>query len=204
MKFKDLTNQKFGKLLVLKFSHKDKNQTVWECLCECGNITYVKSVNLKNNRTKSCGCLKKELMINRNVKHNQTSSKLYMIWKTMKQRCYNPKNKSYKNYGGREISICDEWINDFNSFYNWSIENNYKEGLSIDRIDNNGNYEPSNCRWTTRKTQSNNTRTNRYITINEQTKTLAEWCEVYNMKYQTVHSRLKKGYNILDALTIKS
>ena len=204
MKLIDLTNQKFGKLLVLEKAITQNEKVMWKCLCDCGNIVIVKGVNLKNNRTKSCGCLKKELIVNRSTKHNQRHTKLYEVWKTMKQRCYNPNNKSFKNYGGRCISICEEWKNNFTAFYNWSMQNGYEENLSIDRINNNGNYEPSICRWTTRIVQQNNTRNNRYITINNETKTLSQWCSFYNIKYTTVASRLQKGYNEIDALTMKS
>ena len=204
MKLIDLTNQKFGKLLVLEKAITQNEKVMWKCLCDCGNIVFVKGVNLKNNRTKSCGCIKMEVLLKRNTKHSQRHTKLYEVWKTMKQRCYNPNNKSYKNYGGRGISICDEWKNNFMSFYNWSIENNYKEGLSIDRINVNGNYEPSNCRWTTRVVQQNNTRVNKYFTINNETKTLADWCRIYNVNYTTTYTRLEKGLSIIDALTMKS
>lgn len=204
MKLIDLTNQKFGKLLVLEKAITQNEKVMWKCLCDCGNIVFVKGVNLKNNRTKSCGCIKMEVLLKRNTKHNQRHTKLYEVWKTMKQRCYNPNNKGYKNYGGRGISICDEWKNDFMSFYNWSIENNYKEGLSIDRINVNGNYEPSNCRWTTRVVQQNNTRVNKYFTINNETKSLADWCRIYNVNYRTTYARVEKGLSIIDALTMKS
>lgn len=200
MKKLDLIGKKFNKLLVInKVEHN--NKYLWECLCDCGNKTYVLTSNLTCGRTKSCGCLKNESLIKRSTTHNQRHTNLYEVWKTMKQRCYNSKNKSYKNYGGRGISICPQWKNDFSSFYLWSKNNGYAKGLTIDRIDNNGNYCPENCRWVTRKVQANNTRFNRFITINNQTKSLADWCRLFNLKYSCVHSRLSKGWSIKDALT---
>ena len=118
----------------------------------------------------------------------------------MKSRCYTESNSDYKDYGGRGISICDEWLNDFVSFYNWSMNNSYSDGLSIDRIDVNGNYEPSNCRWATNKEQANNKRTNMFCTINGETKTLKEWSEERGIIYNTVRHRLALGYTVEEAL----
>lgn len=202
MKSKDLTNQKFGRLLVVSKSFSKNDKVYWECLCDCGNKVFVSTSNLKCNKTKSCGCFKSEMLSERNIKHNQRNTKLYEIWKSIKQRCLNTKNQSYHNYGGRGIKICNEWLNDYNIFYNWSMENGYKEGLTIDRIDVNGNYEPSNCRWVTRLIQCNNTRVNRYVTINNETKTLADWCRYYKISYSLVVQREKKqNWNIVKAIT---
>ena len=202
MKSIDISNQRFGKLLVVKKAYYQNKKVYWQCLCDCGKITYVHTSNLKCKRIRSCGCLKVEELVNRSTKHNQRHTKLYEVWKTIKQRCLNPKNVSYHNYGGRGITICEEWKNDFMSFYNWSMKNGYKEGLTIDRINNDGNYEPSNCRWTTRLVQNNNTRVNNYITINNETKTLTEWCRFYNANYGKVYRLYKlKNYDIIKALT---
>lgn len=202
MKSIDLSNQRFGCLLVVKKSHYKNKKVYWECLCDCGNIVYVVTSNLKCGKTQSCGCLKKKLLIQKNTTHNQRHTKLYEVWKTIKQRCLNPKNHAYHNYGGRGITICDDWKNNYTLFYQWSILNGYKEGLSIDRINVNGNYEPSNCRWVTNQVQANNTRSNRYITINNVTKTLAEWCRFYNISYRLVVNREKRlKWDIIKALT---
>lgn len=124
------------------------------------------------------------------MKYNKTNIKLYDVWQHIKQRCYNNNNQAYPNYGGRGIEVCKEWLDDFMTFYDWSINNGYKEGLTIDRIDVNGNYEPSNCRWVDRKIQARNRRNNRNITINGETHCLKDWCKILNLNYNTVSSRL--------------
>lgn len=134
--------------------------------------------------------------------YDQTDKRLYHIYISMKTRCYNASSPQFQYYGARGIRICDIWLNDFNSFRNWALINNYQEGLTIDRIDVNGNYEPANCRWVNIKVQNNNKRTNNYITINHETKTLAQWCALYNMNYNIVHERIKRGnWEPLKALT---
>lgn len=159
----DLTGRKYGKLTVLnRDSNTNAGDTTWVCLCECGNIKTIRRAGLVTGRTKSCGCLlsesSKNRMINLATKHGKSSHKLYRVWASMKGRCLDKGDSSYSNYGGRGISICHDWMNDFNIFYNWAISNGYRDGLSIDRINNDGNYEPSNCRWATAKTQCRNTR----------------------------------------------
>ena len=122
----------------------------------------------------------------------------------MKQRCYNKNSKSYKNYGGRGIKICDEWLskeNGFLNFYNWAINNGYNSNLSIDRIDNNGNYEPSNCRWVNNLIQSNNRRNNRKLTFNGDTLNISEWAKKYNLTISTINHRLDRGWSVEKTLT---
>lgn len=126
-----------------------------------------------------------------NYKHGLTHTKIYSVLCRMKERCYNIKSKDYKNYGLRGIIICDEWLKSPQSFFDWAISNGYKENLTIDRIDVNGNYEPNNCRWITKKQQNNNRRTNKFITYNNETHTLAEWSEIVNIKYKVLHKRIK-------------
>lgn len=129
--------------------------------------------------------------------------RLYKIYYHMKSRCYNKNEKNYKQYGGRGITICDEWLNDFTAFYNWSIENGYRNDLSIDRIDNNKGYSPDNCRWANYKIQNRNRRGNKYYTINGKTCCLAEWCEILNLNQWTVRSRLRRGSSIEKALGLE-
>lgn len=127
------------------------------------------------------------------TKHGKKNTKLYPVWCAMKERCYNTNNKKYSRYGGRGIVVCDEWKDDFQSFYDWSIANGYREGLTIDRIDNNGNYEPANCRWLTRAEQNRNYSRNHLITYQGETKCLTDWADEFGINRGTVLYRLKAG-----------
>ena len=133
----------------------------------------------------------------KNIKHNLHDTRLYNIWSGIKQRCYYKSHHDYKNYGARGIKICDEWLNDFKSFYNWAMANGYDENAprgkcTIDRIDVNGDYEPKNCKWVDIKVQANNKRTNCYVTFNGETHTIAEWSKIYKIPYFTLYARLFK------------
>lgn len=161
-KINDLTGKKFGRLKVIEYYGSNKNgRALWLCQCDCGNTKVIVGNSLINKVTTSCGCYNKEHSKNIHTKHSMSYSKLYKVWQGMKTRCYNPNFMYYKNYGGRNITICDNWLNDFSAFYEWAINNGYKEGLTIDRINNNGNYEPNNCRWVTRAEQNRNKRYNK-------------------------------------------
>lgn len=129
------------------------------------------------------------------VTHGKSHTKLCRIYIAMKQRCYNKNVSQYKNYGGRGIVVCNEWLNDFMSFYNWSMNNDYKEGLSIDRIDNNKGYSPDNCRWVDRKVQANNTRRNILLTYNGKTQTIAQWSNELKCSYDKLYSRYKRKWS---------
>ena len=158
-KVNDLTGKKFERLKVIEYYGNNKNgKALWLCQCECGNTKIILGNSLLSKLTLSCGCYNKELVKKVNIKHNMSYSRLYKVWQGMKTRCYNPNFIYYCNYGGRGIMICDEWKNDFSKFYEWAINNGYKEGLTIDRINNDGNYEPDNCRWITRAEQNRNQR----------------------------------------------
>lgn len=169
----DLTGKRFGRLVVLKraddyFTKSGRKIKRWECICDCGNKKVVRHGELQSGQTTSCGCLHKEIVGNLNRTHGLSDKcgRLYPLWKSIKYRCYCKTCKSYKNYGGRGISMCDEWKNDFVPFYKWAIEHGYKEEktdkginiLTIDRIDNDGNYEPDNCRFVTNAEQAKNKR----------------------------------------------
>lgn len=205
MKFdvNDIVGKTFGKLSVINFDHKEQIFTknnikngykyFYLCLCECGNKIIVSRHHLLFKHTKSCGCITKT--------HNLSNSRLYKIYNGMKHRCYNPKNYKYKNYGGRGITICQEWQEDFINFYTWAINNNYADNLSIDRINANGNYEPDNCRWVNMKTQQNNRTNNHLLTFGNETHSINEWAEILNIKRETIKSRLFLGWSISKALT---
>ena len=194
-KYIDISNKKYGKLTALKINHvqilaSGQKREHWLCKCECGNETIVSKVNLLNNHTKSCGCLKHEAY---NFSHKKKNTRIYNIWTNIKTRCYNKNRKNFYNYGGRGITVCDEWKKDFMSFYNWAMANGYNDTLTIDRIDVNGNYEPSNCRWVDIYAQANNKRTNHFLTYNGNTHTLAEWARIYNINYKLFHKKISQG-----------
>lgn len=157
-----LEGERYGKLVVMEeaesiYSKTGKMIRRWKCKCDCGNITIVRHGDLRNGSTVSCGCYNYEKESAAKT-HGYSRTKLGNVFEGMKQRCNNPKNKNYEKYGGRGIKICTEWLNDPKKFFDWAIKNGYKEGLSIDRIDVNGNYEPDNCRWTDSETQCLNQR----------------------------------------------
>lgn len=189
---KDITGQKFGKLTAIKRVSKIGEPVKWECKCDCGNTCIVNKNNLGRS-TKSCGCLAHK------GTHELSKTRLYNIWLDMKQRCYNPNAKAYKNYGERGIEVCNEWKNDFAIFYNWAMDNGYDEILEIDRINNDQNYSPDNCRWITHQEQQLNKRSNRLVEYNGEVKPLKIWTDELNLDYHRVNVRLLNGWNVEDA-----
>lgn len=199
----DLTGQKFGRLTVVKRAENSKsNKTRWECICDCGNELITVGAQLKNGRTKSCGCLQKELLSKRVRTHGMTNERLYGIWCGIKQRCFNPNIDAYKNYGGRGITMCDEWFNDFSKFQKWALKNRYSDDLTIERKDVNGNYEPSNCCWTTRKMQSRNRTDSHNITCGGKTMILTDWALYLGVTRGRLAYLLKRS-NFSEEETIK-
>ena len=155
----DLTDRKFGRLTVIQRSGSNKDgRATWLCMCECGEISVKTGKLLLNGHCRSCGCGEYENRVNNCTSHRLSNTRLYNIWTGMKQRCYYQKHKDYHNYGGRGITICKEWLTDFINFYNWALSNGYRDDLTIDRKDVNGNYTPDNCKWSTWREQSLNKR----------------------------------------------
>lgn len=200
----NLTGKKFNKLTVVEFSHKQGNRIYWKCLCNCGNEYTTRADSLKSGHAKSCGCHKRESLKNcpRHIIHGERNSRLYRIWTEIFTRCNNTRNANYKNYGARGITICDEW-KDFQTFYDWAISNGYSDGLTVDRIDNDKGYSPDNCRWATIKEQCNNRRTNRVYELNGEKLNIAQIAEKYNLDYQLIWGRLRKGWSIQRAIQPK-
>ena len=200
----DLTGKKFGKLEVIGVHDTGSRKTYYVCQCDCGNVKVVRADSLISGATKSCGCIKNEqdkTNLTDNHRHKMSGTRIYETWQDMKRRCYNKQNVRYNRYGGRGIKVCEEWLNNFQSFYDWAISNGYSDDLTIDRIDNDGNYEPSNCRWSTVKEQCNNRSSNINITIGNATKSLMCWCEIFNVDYKKVYARYKRnGYEGIDRL----
>lgn len=203
MRAVDLTGQRYGRLVCVKRVENDhKGFTRWLCQCDCGNTHIVKTGDLRSGHVKSCGCITDE----RTYTHGRTHERLYRVWLLMKRRCYKKDYENYHYYGGRGIRVCDEWIHEYENFRSWAYANGYDESLpgyecTLDRIDVNGNYEPSNCRWVNMYVQANNTRRNRYITLNGETKTLIQWSRETGISRSAIHKRFKRGCTPEQALS---
>lgn len=165
MRARDISNQRFGRLVALRRVGTEKynggSRAVWECVCDCGNVINARGSALTTGNTKSCGCLQKERASESHlIKHGGSYTRLYRIWHDMKSRCANPNAINYKYYGGAGVSVCEEWSSSFERFSEWANANGYSSELTLDRIDPYGNYEPGNCRWTTWSVQNKNKRAN--------------------------------------------
>ena len=192
----NLTGLRFGRLTVLSVAGRAKDRkTLWRCACACGKECVVRSAYLTSGHTKSCGCLTRETASRVKTKHGASGTRLYGIWQKMKDRCYRRGDKFYADYGGRGISVCDGWRNDFSAFQSWALSNGYADGLTIDRINNDGNYSPDNCRWATTKTQNRNSRNNRVYAG----KCVAEWAEIAGIPYGVMYWRLSRGWSVREA-----
>ena len=202
MRVQDLIGMRFGKLTVIARGQNLKNgKAAWICQCDCGKVKEkpVDGYTLKSGRVRSCGCMYFESNKERNKIHGDTNKRLYRIWQCMKRRCEYSKGSTFSNYGGRGIKVCDEW-KDYQTFKEWALNNGYAENLTIDRIDNNKGYEPNNCRWATYKEQERNRRNNIYVTIDGNTRSLAEWAEITGIGRETLAWRLKHGWKPMELL----
>ncbi len=191
---KDITGRRFTRWIAIRPTNKRNNgKVVWECLCDCGTIGFIISASLIYGSSKSCGCLIGE-------KHNMSKSREYAAWARAKRRCTDPNNSDFHLYGARGIKMCSRWMDSFSTFY--QDMGSRPKGMTLDRINNNGNYEPSNCRWATRETQANNRRNVIRITINQETHTIAEWSKITGLSRSRIWQRINRlGWNHEKAVT---
>lgn len=199
--FCDLTGQRFGRLVVVRRAQNatrksGRPRVMWECLCDCGNATYVTPDNLKRGAQVSCGCHSKEHNRALRTTHGLSNTRLYGIWLAMRRRCHLVTDSAYREYGARGIVVCDEWNSSFEAFKSWSMSHGYADNLSIDRIDNNGNYTPDNCRWVDCVAQANNRRSNRILTYNGESHTVTEWARILGKNPKTLFTRLYSGDSV--------
>lgn len=200
MEDKDVIGKRFGKLIAIRqvddyIAPSGSRHKKYLCKCDCGKTASVLKEHLVSGRTKSCGCLRKEAG-KWVTTHNEIHTRLYRIWGNMVNRCTNPNNPAWCNYGGRGILVCDEWRS-YENFRDWAKSSGYFDKLSLDRTDNNGGYNPDNCRWVDRYTQANNTRSNHLIEYNGVTKTIAEWATVLGVPYKNLHNRIQSlGWSV--------
>lgn len=198
----DLTGQRFGRLTVIEFAGKDSaHHSRWLCQCSCGNKKIVNRSNLVLGKILSCGCLRREQASQLNRTHGQSDTRLYSIYCNMISRTENPNASAYDCYGGRGIKICAEWRNNFGAFRDWSLSNGYNNNLSIDRIDNDLGYVPSNCRWVPTNEQFNNRRSSCLITYQGTTRTKKQWSRALGINYHTLCNRLAAGWTVERALS---
>ena len=199
----DLTGKTFGRLTVLHISRRDGRGTIhWALICSCGNKTEAIAGDLKTGKTKSCGCLRHEVVKELHKKHGHKAggktSRVYTAWRNMHDRCYNPKDVGYSNYGGRGITVCDRW-HDFQNFL--ADMGEPEPGLSLDRADNSKGYYKDNCRWATKTEQTRNQRSNVLITYQGKTQPRSAWAEEVGIGYSCLRRRLDNGWSVERALT---
>ena len=198
---KDISGQRYGTLTAVRIAGGRGDD--WEMLCDCGNVIIRKGAVLRYAlKTSDGGRATCRLPPKDPRGHGKATSKLYRVWHNMKTRCYNKREKSYINYGGRGITVCDEWVNDYLKFHRWAHDNGYREELTIDRKNNDGNYEPSNCRWSTHMEQQQNTRQTRIITARGESLSVSAWARRCGIHETTLRERISDGWNIDDAVSL--
>lgn len=204
----DLTGQDFGRLRVVKHAGTTADgHALWLCQCTCGKEVFVSGNALRRGNTKSCGCYNRDVstarIVAKNTTHGGTGTRLFRIWSNMKTRCYNPNAINYDNYGGRGITVCDEWRDDFTTFREWALANGYTNSLTLDRIDNDRGYSPDNCRWATIKEQMNNRRSNTVVSYGGEAHTVTEWAAIIGIAPDALLYRINCGrYTVEQALTL--
>lgn len=197
----DLEGKVFGGLVVIdRYGKAPSGDILWNYLCHCKEIKQATASALRSGRTKSCGCMRDKFISDANSTHGLSDTPLYARWKGMHRRCDSPNNHKFERYGGRGIKVCDEW-SVYENFHQWALENGYKESLTIDRIDNDGDYEPGNCRWANHKQQARNRSDNRWITFDGHKKILSDWSKLVGLGHKTITSRLDRGWSVEKALT---
>lgn len=206
MKRIDLTGQRFGRLVAKEYVGKSENGcSLWKCMCDCGEEITARTANLRNGNTQSCGCYQRQRARETRLKHDLTNTRLFKVFQSMVERTTNPKAGQYENYGGRGITICDEWLNDFQAFYDWAMANGYdpdapRGECSIDRIDNDKGYSPDNCRWVDQIAQANNRRTNRFIVYLGEKITITQAARKYGLRAEKLRRRIIKGWSVEAAI----
>jgi hypothetical protein len=196
--------KKINMLTIGDFVKSEKGRAFVNCRCDCGKEKNIRLSDIKNGKTRSCGCYIKQITAARSKTHGASGSRLCRIFRTMKTRCYNPKNHKYHRYGARGIEICPEWKDSFSTFLAWALNNGYEEHLTIERKDNDGNYSPENCRWATPKEQSNNNSRNVLLTHNGRTQNITQWATELNMPYRLISGRIKLKWDTEKILTTPS
>lgn len=197
-----LLGQRFENLTVVqKLKMNNHREMKWLCICDCGNMYKATSHGLTHGETVCCKeCAKRKIAVS-NTKHGCEPIELWHAYTNMKTRCHNPKYTLYHRYGGRGITVCNQWSNSFVAFRDWALNNGWEKGLTLDRINNDGNYCPENCKWSTVQEQSNNRRTNRMLTKGGATDTMANWSRKLNIPYYVIQRRLYRGWNDEKALS---
>lgn len=201
-KIKDIVGERFDRWLVLSLSRSNDGRVYWNCKCDCGNAREVRSDRLIGGMSKSCGCYHKEIVARSSSEHNGTHrmshTKIHRVWRLMKSRCGNPNDKSWPNYGGRGIKVCERWLHSFEKFYADMGDIPF-DGAQIDRVDNDGHYEPGNCRWSTAKENSNNRRSTKKIVFRGETHSVLEWSHIIGIHASLLYGRLSRGWSVEDA-----
>lgn len=190
---KDLTGKKFGNLTVVKKVERKNRSNQWLCKCDCGKEVVCYQYNLERGTSTSCGCLRSYYAKKTRSCHGESTGKFYKKWSSIKTRCYNKNTPCYKNYGGRGIKMCDEWL-DFWNFREWAYKNGYSEGLTLERIDVNGNYEPSNCKWIPMEEQAINKRNNSFIEYGGKKQTISQWSKKLGVGKEVLSYRYRAGW----------